>query len=232
MAYTDNLMAVSGTLVRNNGAADTFTGQAPGTAANAIALSTNTIDLGSNRDVGEGSDLFMRVLNTVAYTAAATGTTLEIQAIISSAEALNANVTVIGSTGAINVPYSVSSGSYVLNQSYTIATLPTSGSFTSIGASANTVGTTFVATATGSTLTGGTALTNNATVTAAPLNLTAGSRLAVSLNPAIGSKAQRYLGARFVVTGTLASALSASYIDLGLDVQDGQKFYPGGFAIL
>jgi hypothetical protein len=229
--YIDNLMAVSGTLTRNSGAADTFAGQPLLTLSSASLLSTNTIDLGSNRDVGEGSDIFMRVVNTSAYTAATTGVTLEIQAIISSVADLSANVAVIGSTGAINVPYSVSSGSYVIGQVYTIATLPTVGAFTSIGAAANTVGTTFVATATGSTLTGGTALTNNATVTAAPLNLTTGSRLAANLNPTLGSKAQRYLGARFVAVGTLITG-GASYIDFGLDIQDGQKYYPNGFAVL
>jgi hypothetical protein len=79
------------------------------------------------------------------------------------------------------------------------------------------------------------ALTTNVTVIgssgAIPVaSLTAGSRFAVSANPRIASKGQRYLGARFTPTGT--GTAGAVIAELGTDIQDGQKFYPAGFAVL
>ena len=68
-----------------------------------------------------------------------------------------------------------------------------------------------------------------ATTGAIPVaSLVAGARFAVPIAPVIGSKGQRYLGVKFVVVGTSAGAAIA---DFGLDVQDGQKFYPSGFSV-
>jgi hypothetical protein len=60
-------------------------------------------------------------------------------------------------------------------------------------------------------------------------SLTAGARFAVEMNPRIGSKGQRYLGARFVNVG--ANSAGSAMAHFGLDIQDGQKFYPSGFSV-
>lgn len=79
------------------------------------------------------------------------------------------------------------------------------------------------------------ALTVNVTVIgsrgAIPVaELGAAARGAIELSPRIGSLGRRYLGARFTPTGTgTAGTITA---DIGLEVQDGQKFYPGGFTVL
>ena len=125
-------------------------------------LSTNTIDLSQNRDMGEGTELNLRVGVPTAFTGL---TALTMEIIVADDAALTSNVTVIGSSGAIPVA-----------------------------------------------------------------SLTAGSRFVVGANPRIGSKGQRYLGARYTPTGTgTAGALIA---ELGTDIADGQKFYPVGFAVL
>lgn len=79
------------------------------------------------------------------------------------------------------------------------------------------------------------ALSSNVTVVgssgAIPVaSLVAGKRIAVELNPQIGSKGQRYLGARFVNVGANAAGTAVAFF--GLDVQDGQKFYPVGYSVL
>jgi hypothetical protein len=79
------------------------------------------------------------------------------------------------------------------------------------------------------------ALTTNVTVIGttgaiAIASLVAGSRFAAALNPRIASKGQRYLGGRFVLVGAVTAGAYA--MDVGLEVQDGQKFYPSGFAVL
>ena len=61
-------------------------------------------------------------------------------------------------------------------------------------------------------------------------NFTLGARFACQINPRIGSKGQRYLAARYVSVGT--STAGAVYGDIGAEIQDGQKFYPSGFAVL
>lgn len=60
--------------------------------------------------------------------------------------------------------------------------------------------------------------------------LTAGARFACDINPRIASKGQRYMGARYVPTGT--GTAGAVVGDIGAEIQDGQKFYPNGFAVL
>lgn len=151
----DNLLTLAGSWA--NG---TWTGQTV-TGASAV-LSTNTVDLSQNRDIGEGQELNLRVGVPTAFAGL---TALTIELITADDAALTSNVTVIGSSGAIPVA-----------------------------------------------------------------QLTAGSRLAIGANPRIGSKGQRYLGARFTPTGTgTAGALIA---ELGTDIADGQKFYPVGFSVL
>lgn len=61
-------------------------------------------------------------------------------------------------------------------------------------------------------------------------SLTATARFDVELNARIGSKGQRYLGARYTPTGTgTAGALIAHFSD---QEADGLKFYPVGFSVL
>lgn len=154
--YVDNNLLVSGSI----SATGAVTGQTVTGTGN--VLSTNTIDLAQTRDIGEGSDFFLRAQVGTAQTGA---TSVEIQAIVADDAALSSNVTVIGTTGAI--------------------------------------------------------------ATAA---LAAGARFAAALNPRIASKGQRYLGVRYVITGT--STAGTFVADFGAEVQDGQKFYPVGYAVL
>lgn len=80
------------------------------------------------------------------------------------------------------------------------------------------------------------ALTSNVTMigSSGPIpvaSLTTSARFRISINPRIASKGQRYLGMRYVPTGTgTAGALVASLTEG--TVQDGQKIYPGGFQVL
>jgi hypothetical protein len=62
--------------------------------------------------------------------------------------------------------------------------------------------------------------------------LKSGASFVATLNPRIGAlfKGRRYLGVQFVVTGT--GSAGTIFVDFGLEVQDGQKFYPNGFGIL
>lgn len=61
-------------------------------------------------------------------------------------------------------------------------------------------------------------------------SLTLGSRFAAELNPRLASKGQRYVGLQVVNVGTTTTG--SIYADIGLEVQDGQKVYPSGFAVL
>lgn len=81
-----------------------------------------------------------------------------------------------------------------------------------------------------------TALSSNVTVVgssgAIPLaSLTLGKRFVVEGNPRIASTGQRYLGARYTVTGT-APTTGSVLAEFGNQVQDGQKFYTSGFAVI
>lgn len=60
-------------------------------------------------------------------------------------------------------------------------------------------------------------------------SLTAGARFVAEINPRLLSKGQRYLSARYLIVGT--STAGAAFVDLGMDIQDGQKFYPSGFSL-
>jgi hypothetical protein len=92
--YVDALLALSGSISGN-----TVTGQAL-FASGATVLSTNTVDLGVARDIGEGQELFARIEVTAAFTG---GTSVEFQVIAADAANLTGNVAVIGTTGAIPV---------------------------------------------------------------------------------------------------------------------------------
>jgi len=70
------------------------------------------------------------------------------------------------------------------------------------------------------------------TTGAIPLaSLVAGARFAAQINPRLASKGQRYISGRWVVVGT-APTTGTIFADLGAEIQDGQKFYPVGFAVL
>lgn len=61
-------------------------------------------------------------------------------------------------------------------------------------------------------------------------SLVVGARYDIELNARIGSKGQRYLGGRTVNVG--ANTTGAIIMDIGSEIQDGQKFYTNGFAVL
>lgn len=155
--YVDNNLVVSGGV----SAAGAITSQAV-TGTNVSVLSTNTIDLLQNRDIGAGSDFTK--LRAEVMTAVVGAASIEIQAIVADDAALTSNVTVIGSTGAILLA-----------------------------------------------------------------SLTLGARFEAELNTRIGSKGQRYLGARYVIVG--AGSAGAFFADFGPDLED-FKAYPSGFAVL
>lgn len=79
------------------------------------------------------------------------------------------------------------------------------------------------------------ALSTNLTVIAtsgaiAVASLTAGSRWAVMINPALmGRVARRFLGARYVIAGTSTTGTVVAHF--GLDTQDGNRFYASGFSV-
>ena len=62
------------------------------------AVSTNTVDLGTARDMGEGRDLYAVF---TATTAIAGGTSTKFDVIVASDAALTTDIVVIGSTGAV-----------------------------------------------------------------------------------------------------------------------------------
>lgn len=90
---TDNFLTLSGAW-----ASGVWTGQTV-TGASAV-LSTNTVDLLQNRDIGEGTELNLRVGVSVAFTGL---TALTVEAIVADDAALTTNITVVGSSGAVPV---------------------------------------------------------------------------------------------------------------------------------
>tara|TARA_B100000131_G_scaffold99921_1_gene97030 strand:- start:336 stop:767 length:432 start_codon:yes stop_codon:yes gene_type:complete len=59
--------------------------------------------------------------------------------------------------------------------------------------------------------------------------LTLGKNIVVAINPQIASKGKRYLGARYVVTGTMnAGKVTADVVET---IGDGQKYYASGFTV-
>lgn len=154
--YVDNNLILAGSV----SASGTVTYQTPATTGS--TLSTNTIDLGTARDLGEGKELDLRAQVGTAFTGA---TSVEFQLIASDDAAATTNIFLVATTGPIPIA-----------------------------------------------------------------SLIAGARFAADINPRIGSKGQRYLTGRFVVVGTLTAG--TAFMDIGLEVQDGQKYYPSGSTIL
>ena len=128
---TDRLLTVSG----SNTPGSAITGQ----AVTATAVSTDTIDLGTARDIGEGRDLFM--VFTVVVGFAGTGTiTMQI---VTDDNASLSSPTVIAATGAITAtsltagsqyivpipPQVASLGERYLGAQYTCSASPTTGTF-------------------------------------------------------------------------------------------------------
>ena len=129
-------------------------------AVTSTAVSTDTIDLGVARDMGEGTPLYMNFAVTTAMTG---GTSIKFEVITSAAANLG-SPTVIGSSDAI--------------------------------------------------------------LTAA---LTLGKNIVVRLNPDIAGKGQRYLGARYTVSGSYnGGKITADVVET---IGDGQKYYASGFTV-
>lgn len=61
-------------------------------------------------------------------------------------------------------------------------------------------------------------------------SLVAGYNTAVRINPQIASLGQRYLGARYTISGTYTSGKVTA--DVVMDIQDGRKSYPSGFTVV
>jgi hypothetical protein len=61
-------------------------------------------------------------------------------------------------------------------------------------------------------------------------SLVAGYNTAVRINPQVASLGQRYLGARYTISGTYTSGKVTA--DVVLDIQDGRKFYPSGVTVV
>jgi len=101
--FVDAALALAGSITGN-----VVTGQAL-FASSATVISTNTADLGTARDIGEGEDLYGRVEITVA---AVGGTSMEFQFIESAAANLS-SPTVIGTTGPIPVASLVAGARFV-----------------------------------------------------------------------------------------------------------------------
>jgi predicted RecA/RadA family phage recombinase len=91
--YVDNNLLVSGGV----SATGALSGQTV-TGTNTNVVSTNAIDLATQRDIGEGSDIYLR---SSVFTAVAGATSIEIQAIAADDAALTTNVTVLATTGTI-----------------------------------------------------------------------------------------------------------------------------------
>lgn len=91
--YADALLYLSGAAVGGN--STSFAAQSPLPVAGTPVISTNVIDLGTGRDPGEGTNLYVRMQVLTAYTLL---TSLTVEAILSSDSASTANIVVVGST--------------------------------------------------------------------------------------------------------------------------------------
>ena len=111
--FIDQLSVVSGTVP----ATGSMTGLALLTSAAATAVSTDAIDLGIARDIGEGEDLFFMIHIVAAVTGA---TSVQWDAIYATDAALTTGVIVGGSTGAITV----ASGALAIGSVHTISVNP------------------------------------------------------------------------------------------------------------
>lgn len=130
---TDNLLVVSGSNTFSSGVA-TITGQ----TVTATGVSTDKIDLGTARDIGEGRDLYMVFTVITAY---AGGTSVTMDVVTDDNVSLSSPTT-RGSTGAIAVgsltagaqfvvpipPLVASLGERYLGANYTVSGSPSAGS--------------------------------------------------------------------------------------------------------
>ena len=155
MAYVDRFLTLSGSIVGNTVAYQNLF------ASGASVLSTDAIDLGIAREVGEGNGLYGRVQIGAAFTG---GTSVDFQIIASDNANGTGNVTVVGSTGAIPIA-----------------------------------------------------------------QLVAGARFAFRINPRLASRGQRFLTGNAVNVG--ANAAGTAFVDIGLEIQDGAKFYASGYVV-
>lgn len=60
-------------------------------------------------------------------------------------------------------------------------------------------------------------------------SLLAGKQFIANLNPQFGSVGKRYLGARYVITGT--GSAGAFITDFGIQISDSAKFYPSAISV-
>lgn len=155
--YVDNNLLLSGAV----SAAGVLSGQVVA-ATDTTALSTNAIDLGAARDIGEGQQLYARVTCLIA---GAGGTSTQFEVIASDAAAGTGNVFSLGLSAAIPVA-----------------------------------------------------------------SIVAGARWAFPISPRLASKGQRYLTGRYTTVGAMTT--QSFVMDIGADIQDGQKFYPVGFSVI
>jgi len=75
-----------------------------------------------------------------------------------------------------------------------------------------------------------TSIATTGAITLASGGLAAGKQYALRIPPEIAGTGKQYLGARYTVGGSSATA-GAVTADLVLDIQDGMKFYDSGFTV-
>ena len=61
-------------------------------------------------------------------------------------------------------------------------------------------------------------------------DLVAGKNVVVRINPQVASKGQRYLGARYTISGTYSAGTVTA--DVVMNIQDGRSFYASGFTVV
>jgi len=75
-----------------------------------------------------------------------------------------------------------------------------------------------------------TTLASTGAIATPATNLAAGKQFVLKIPPQIASQGARYLGARYTVAGSNATAGKVT-ADIVLDIQDGKKFYDSGFKV-
>lgn len=75
-----------------------------------------------------------------------------------------------------------------------------------------------------------TTLASTGAIATPATNLTAGKQFVLKIPPQIASQGVRYLGARYTVAGSNATAGKVT-TDIVLDIQDGKKYYDSGFTV-